>query len=153
MRIKVLLFVMVAIVVVSGLTGAVLGTKGVVGGKEKTFTIEARQFAYDPSIIRVNRGDKVSLRLISKDVIHGFYLDAYGIDLEVLPGGRAVSASFVANKVGRFGFRCSRTCGVFHPFMMGILIVEPNYLFPGSIGLAIGVAVASLLFIAVRKEE
>jgi hypothetical protein len=37
--------------------------------------------------------------------------------------------------------------------MMGILIVEPNYLFPGSIGLAIGVAVASLLFIAVRKEE
>lgn len=153
MRIRVLILVMIAIAAASGLTGAVLGAKGVAGSKERTFTIEARRFAYDPSIIRVNRGDKVSLRIMSKDVIHGFYLDGYGIDLEVLPGGRTVSTVFVADKVGRFGFRCSRTCGVFHPFMMGVLIVEPNYLFPGSVGLAIGIAAASLLFMAVRKEE
>lgn len=148
-----LIFIMAAVVVVSTLAGVVLGTKGLAGEQERTFTIEARNFAYDPAIIRVNKGDKITVKVTSKDVVHGFYLDGYDIDLEVVPGRPAVSATFVADKAGRFGIRCSRTCGVLHPFMVGQLIVEPNYLFPGSIGLAIGIAIATLAFIAIREEE
>ena len=35
---------------------------------EKFFEIRAKQFVYTPNIIKVNKGDKVRIRLISEDV-------------------------------------------------------------------------------------
>ena len=121
------------------------------GGIEREFNIVARRFAYTPEIIRVNRGDKVTISLQSMDVLHGFYIDGYGIDQDIRPGETA-RFTFVANKPGKFPFRCSNTCGVFHPFMIGNLIVTPNYLFPGSIGLCFGLGLATLVYSA-KKEE
>ncbi len=119
---------------------------------EKVFNIQARQFAYEPPIIRVNKGDKVVLRFTSKDVTHGFYLDGYGINVEIKPHTHE-QISFVADKVGRFGFRCSKPCGPLHPFMVGKFIVEPNYLYSGSIGLTIGLTLSTLIYLLPRRKK
>lgn len=94
--------------------------------EEKFFEIKAKKFAYAPYVIQVNKGDLVRIRLISEDVHHGLYLDGYEIQASALPGQEG-TFTFVANKTGRFTFRCSVTCGEFHPYMVGYLIVKPNW--------------------------
>ena len=117
----------------------------------KEFNVVARRFAYDPPVMRVNKGDRVSMTVTSKDVLHGFYLDGYGIDRVIRPD-ETTRFTFIANKEGKYGIRCSHTCGVLHPFMIGTLIVEPNYLFPGSMGLGLGLAMGTFLYVA-KKED
>ena len=142
----------IVLVSFAGLAGGFLWTEYAPGSSHREFKIMARQFGYDPPIIRVNRGDRVSIEASSQDVVHGLYIDGYQIDEELRPG-KSARFTFVANKEGKFGLRCSRTCGVLHPFMIGTLIVEPNYLFPGSIGLAIGLALGTFIYVAKRREE
>lgn len=106
--------------------------------EKRSFELKAQRFTYRPHILRVNRGDEVFIRLISEDVTHGLYVDGYRVQTNARPGQDG-SISFVADKTGRFAFRCSVACGEFHPFMVGYLVVGPNirfYLFAVLIGLA-----------------
>jgi heme/copper-type cytochrome/quinol oxidase subunit 2 len=107
-------------------------------------TMQADQFAFDPPVLRVNRGDRVILTLQATDVVHGIYLDGYGIDVRVEPG-ISQQIEFVADRVGKFRYRCSVACGSMHPFMIGELVVGPNLPFARAIGLTF-VAVAGTLF-------
>ncbi len=127
----------------------------------RSFTITSRKYAYDPSTIEVNKGDQVQIRLASKDVTHGFYLEEYDIDAKVRPQDTTFwlrhpsqkdeayqpvqEITFIANRAGKFRYRCSVTCGYMHPFMNGVLIVRPNYLFPTGVGLSLGLAVGMML--------
>ena len=118
----------------------------------RTIEISARKFSYTPHIVRVAKGDEITIRLISEDVVHGFYLDGYGIETHTQPGSDG-SLTFVADKTGRFNFRCSATCGEFHPFMVGYLVVKPNtrfYAFAGSVGL---IGLGSALGIFFRRKK
>ena len=75
-------------------------------------------------------------------------MDGYGIDIKARPG-LIGKATFVADKPGRFTFRCSETCGEFHPYMVGFMEVTPNsrfHLFVGIMCVAF-VAVLGVLFI------
>jgi heme/copper-type cytochrome/quinol oxidase subunit 2 len=103
--------------------------------QERVFQIDARQFAYSPSELSVNPGDKVTIQLISNDVIHGLYIDGYGVSLEADPGQTA-ALTFIANKSGSFRFRCNVTCGAMHPFMIGKLTVGTNNWLYRSFGFA-----------------
>ncbi len=49
-------------------------------------TMTADQFSFDPPVLRVNQGDRVRLTLHAADVVHGFYLDAYGLQTRLEPG-------------------------------------------------------------------
>ena len=114
--------------------------------------INASRFLYTPNIIRVNRGDEITIRLTSEDVTHGFFLDGYGVETNVAPG-ESGSITFVVDKTGRVNFRCSVTCGEFHPFMVGYLVVQPNirfFLFVIIIG---AVGVASVVAILLTKKK
>ncbi len=73
-------------------------------------------------MLRVARGDTVSIKLTSTDVVHGLYLDGYGLSVESEPGQTA-TLTFIANHSGTFRFRCNVTCGAMHPFMIGSLTV------------------------------
>jgi heme/copper-type cytochrome/quinol oxidase subunit 2 len=101
----------------------------------RTFQIDARQFAYSPSELRVNQGDTVTIQLVSTDVVHGLYVDGYDISVESDPGQTA-TLTFTADKSSSFRFRCNVTCGAMHPFMIGKLNVGINNWLYRSIGLA-----------------
>lgn len=126
---------------------------------ERKITVRARRYAYEPGVIRVNRGDTVRLRLVSQDVVHGFFLEGYDLDATIIPMRRTVDLRrggssgalerveevvFKADKAGKFRYRCSKTCGFLHPFMLGELIVGPNSLLFVSMGLAIGMLLCGL---------
>lgn len=103
--------------------------------QERTFRIDARQFAYSPSGLQVNPGDTVTIQLVSTDVVHGLYVDGYDVSVEADPG-QTTALTFIADKPGSFRFRCNVTCGAMHPFMVGKLTVGSNNWFFRSIGLA-----------------
>jgi cytochrome c oxidase subunit II len=117
--------------------------------QERTFRIDARQFAYSPSELKVNPGDKVTIQLVSTDVVHGLYVDGYDISIEADPG-QTKTLTFIANKPGSFRFRCNVTCGAMHPFMIGKLTVGTNNWLFRSVGLAM---ITVIGVIVSRKQE
>jgi len=119
--------------------------------KEKVITINAQQFSYTPGTVEVNRGDRVTIRLISTDVHHGLYIDGYEVSTDARPGQDG-SLTFVANNTGKFVMRCSVTCGPFHPYMIGYLKVKPDYRLFGSIWLAVGIFISSILLVIRRQK-
>jgi len=136
--------------------------------QDRSFTIRARQYGYEPGVIRVNRGDRVHLKFQSDDVVHGFYLEGYDLDLTILPREAGVELRrpsqpdrvatveevvFTADRAGKFRYRCSHTCGFLHPFMLGELLVAPNRLLPVSVGLLFGVAFGGLLVVAAKERR
>ncbi|HLO15462.1 MAG TPA: cupredoxin domain-containing protein [Anaerolineales bacterium] len=116
--------------------------------QERTFRIEARQFAYSPSELSVNSGDIVTIQFVSMDVVHGLYVDGYDISVEADPG-QTKTLTFIASRPGSFRFRCNVTCGAMHPFMIGKLTVGTNHWLYRSIGLA---ALAIVGVIVSRKQ-
>jgi heme/copper-type cytochrome/quinol oxidase subunit 2 len=111
--------------------------------QERTFRIDAVQYSYSPSDIQVNPGDTVTFELVSTDVVHGLYVDGYGVSVEADPGQTA-TLTFTADTPGSFRFRCNVTCGAMHPFMIGRLTVGTNHWLYRAIGLA-GLAVLGVL--------
>lgn len=114
--------------------------------------VRARQYEYTPGVIRVSQGERVTLILEAEDVTHGLYLDGYELNLVAVPG-RRVRESFVADRPGKFRFRCSKVCGNLHPFMLGELIVEPNLPFWRAVGLAILAAVGTVMFLSIGRAQ
>jgi heme/copper-type cytochrome/quinol oxidase subunit 2 len=87
--------------------------------------LDATQFQYTPARVQVNQGDLVIITLTASDVVHGFYLDGYGLERRVEPGV-SQQITFTADKAGKFRYRCSVNCGSLHPFMIGELVVASN---------------------------
>ncbi len=92
-------------------------------GAVKEFTMTAKQWAFEPSEIRVTKGDTVKLKIKSVDVEHGFKLPDFGVDANLQPG-QEVTVQFTADKAGTFTFSCNVFCGSGHSEMEGTLIVE-----------------------------
>jgi heme/copper-type cytochrome/quinol oxidase subunit 2 len=107
--------------------------------------LTAGNFAFQPGVVRVNPGDRITLKLAATDVVHGLYLDGYDLTLIADPGQTA-NLTFVADQMGTFRFRCSVTCGPLHPFMTGKLVVGSNVLFWRTLALA-GVFTVAALFV------
>jgi len=91
----------------------------------RTIEIHARQFAYEPATLVVQRGDTITLHLESLDAVHGLFVDGYDVNIQAEPG-KSAQVTFIADQGGKFKLRCSIPCGSLHPFMIGELIVEPN---------------------------
>ncbi len=109
-------------------------------------TMTADQYAFAPPVLHVNRGDRVLLTLQAADVVHGFYLDGYGVQVRVEPG-ISQQVEFVADRAGKYRYRCSVSCGALHPFMIGELVVGPNLPFVRAIGLTFLALGATLFYL------
>lgn len=93
------------------------------GETVKEFKMTAKQFAFEPSIIEVNKGDNVRLIVTSVDVPHGIAIPEYEIN-ERLDVGKPVTIEFTADKQGTFTAFCSVICGSGHSSMKGKIIVK-----------------------------
>ena len=69
-------------------------------------------------------GKNVSCDLISTDVIHGFYIPAFHIQQDIVPGLKT-RVWFNATTLGSYYILCSQYCGRQHSAMISKLIVVP----------------------------
>ncbi len=98
------------------------------------FHVEAKQWMWKtrhPSGVReinamhVPLGQPVKVFLNSQDVIHSFYVPAFRIKMDVVPG-RTGTVWFEATKTGTYRLLCAEYCGTNHARMTGeITVMEP----------------------------
>ena len=101
--------------------------------------------AYRPTLV-LPVGESVRVTLKSPDVIHSFWVPAFLMKMDVIPG-RDNHFSFTPTQKGTFVGRCAELCGVYHSRMLFDLeVVSPEdyakYLSglkaKGDTGLAVG---------------
>jgi cytochrome c oxidase subunit II len=74
----------------------------------------------------VPKGKPVQLTMTSEDVIHDFYIPAFRIKKDVVPG-RYTTLWFEATTVGTFNLYCAEYCGDQHSAMIGkVKVLEPE---------------------------
>jgi cytochrome c oxidase subunit 2 len=77
--------------------------------------------------LHVPVGYPVRLTMISEDVIHSFYVPAFRVKRDVVPG-QYTTAWFEATQVGEYPIRCAEYCGTEHSRMLGtVIVMEPNH--------------------------
>ena len=74
--------------------------------------------------LHVPLGQAVELTMTSQDVIHSFYVPAFRIKQDVVPG-RYTTLRFTATKTGEYRLFCAEYCGTDHAAMQGRVIVMP----------------------------
>ncbi|MFB6135594.1 MAG: hypothetical protein ABEJ04_02445 [Halobacteriaceae archaeon] len=67
----------------------------------------------------------VHLKIKSKDVIHSFAVQAFGVKKDAVPG-QTNEAYFVARDPGRYQVNCAELCGAGHSQMTPTLVVLPR---------------------------
>ena len=92
---------------------------------DRTVSISAERFTFNPSRITVKQGQVVEFVITSDDTDHGFRIPAAGIDVAIPPSGKSeVRVRFLAKEKGKFVFECSRPCGAGHNLMRGEIVVK-----------------------------
>ena len=69
-----------------------------------------------PTLV-VPLGERVRYTLTANDVVHGFWIPAFMIQMQNLPGVTN-NLEFTANKIGEFPGRCNILCGRSHSQML-----------------------------------
>jgi cytochrome c oxidase subunit 2 len=70
-------------------------------------------------------GRPIKVNLVSQDVIHGFFLPAFRVKRDVVPGMKN-HAWFVAAKPGSYDLFCSQYCGTNHSAMISTVEALPE---------------------------
>jgi cytochrome c oxidase subunit 2 len=76
-------------------------------------------------VLHVPVGRPVRLLLTSRDVIHSFWVPAFRIKMDALPG-RYTSTWFEATRPGRYQLLCAEYCGTWHSRMRGAIVAMPQ---------------------------
>ena len=76
----------------------------------------------DTLVLPIDKAVRVDL--VSKDVIHGFFVPAFRIKEDCVPGKNNYSW-FIPGELGDFDLLCSAYCGVNHSYMSAIIRIVP----------------------------
>ena len=80
----------------------------------------------NPPTLVLPQGERVAFNIYSNDVVHGFWIPAFMIQIETLPGIKN-HLEFTANKLGTFPGRCNILCGRNHSQMVfKVKVVTPT---------------------------
>ena len=100
----------------------------------RTVFVTARQWMWKFSyadgrsaedVLVVPRGAAIKLAMTSRDVIHSFYVPAFRIKQDVVPG-RYTTTWFRAERAGTYPILCAEYCGTDHSAMRGqVVVLEP----------------------------
>lgn len=91
-------------------------------GKQWMWKIQHPEGQREIDELHVPMGRPVKLTMTSQDVIHDFFIPAFRVKQDVLPG-RYTSLWFEATKPGEYHLFCSQYCGTNHSLMVGRVIV------------------------------
>jgi cytochrome c oxidase subunit II len=94
-------------------------------GKQWMWKVQHLEGRREINELHVPIGQAVKLTMTSEDVIHSFYVPAFRMKADVLPG-RYSTAWFEATKVGEYHLFCAEYCGTEHSGMIGrVVVMEP----------------------------
>ena len=94
-------------------------------GKQWMWKIEQPNGRREINELHVPVGRDVKLILASEDVIHDFFVPAFRVKMDVVPG-HYNTMWFRPTKPGRYHFFCSQYCGTNHAVMGGwVTVMEP----------------------------
>ncbi len=80
----------------------------------------------NPPTLYLPQGESVRFTITSNDVVHGFWIPAFMIQMQNLPD-RTNHLQFTANKIGTFPGRCNILCGRNHAQMIfKVKVVTPE---------------------------
>lgn len=94
-------------------------------GKQWMWKIQHPQGKREINELHLPVGRPVKLLMTSQDVIHSFYIPAFRIKQDVLPG-RYTALWMVPNKPGEYHLFCTQYCGTGHAQMTGRVVVMPK---------------------------
>lgn len=132
--------------------------------------VELFRYGMQPEVIHVNRGDELILTFSARDTPHSFFLQEYDLDVKVTPGVAQLEVTHpsrphdepemvrevivTAGRPGLLGFLNTRAkfrdhvfCGDMHGFEQGVLVVHPNYLHAGALGMLAALPLVGWLFV------
>jgi cytochrome c oxidase subunit 2 len=94
-------------------------------GKQWMWKLQHLEGRREINELHVPLGRPVKLTLTSEDVIHSFYVPAFRIKQDAVPG-RYTTTWFEATKVGSYHLFCAEYCGTVHSGMIGqIVVMDP----------------------------
>ena len=102
-------------------------------GKQWMWKLQHPEGQREINTLHVPVGRPVRLIMTSEDVIHSFYVPAFRVKQDVLPG-RYTNLWFEATKTGEYHLFCAEYCGTKHSAMGGRVIVMPPLEFEKWLG-------------------
>jgi cytochrome c oxidase subunit II len=94
-------------------------------GKQWMWRLQHPEGPREINELHVPVGTPVKLTMTSEDVIHSFFVPAFRIKRDVVPG-RYITAWFEATKTGEYHLFCTQYCGTQHAGMIGrVIVMEP----------------------------
>jgi cytochrome c oxidase subunit 2 len=94
-------------------------------GKQWMWKVRHPEGLREINTLHVPVGRPVKLTMTSQDVIHSFYIPAFRVKQDVVPG-RYTYEWFVPTKVGEYHLFCAEYCGAQHSGMIGsVIVMEP----------------------------
>jgi cytochrome c oxidase subunit 2 len=95
-------------------------------GKQWMWKIQHPDGTREINSLHVPRGQRVQLTIASQDVIHSFFVPAFRIKQDAVPG-RYTTMVFEPTKVGEYHLFCAEYCGAQHSGMIGtVYVMEPE---------------------------
>ncbi|HEU5397449.1 MAG TPA: cytochrome c oxidase subunit II, partial [Verrucomicrobiae bacterium] len=91
-------------------------------GKQWMWKIQHQEGNREINELHVPIGRAIKLTLASADVIHSFFIPAFRIKQDVVPG-RFTTEWFTPDRLGAYHFYCSEYCGAHHSEMQGMVYV------------------------------
>lgn len=73
----------------------------------KEFTVTGNNFAFVPTSLTVNKGDKVKIIFKNSIGTHDLQVEGYNVKTPVLAAGQTATIEFIADKAGSFEYFCS----------------------------------------------
>jgi cytochrome c oxidase subunit 2 len=95
-------------------------------GKQWMWKLQHAEGAREINELHIPRGEAVKLTMTSQDVIHDFFIPAFRMKQDVVPG-RYTTEWFTPTKTGRYHIFCAQFCGTSHASMIGwVYVMEPQ---------------------------
>ena len=94
-------------------------------GKQWMWKLQHAEGKREINELHVPLGQAVALTMTSQDVIHSFFVPAFRVKQDVVPG-KYTSEWFKATQLGEYHIFCSQYCGTEHSGMIGrVVVMEP----------------------------